>query len=144
MFALVLVAAVAGAAPPAKEKCPVCGMFVAKYPEWTASVTLRGGKVYYFDGAKDLFRFCLDLQKYAPGKAAADVAAVTVLDYYSLEPIDGRRALYVLGSDVYGPMGKELIPFASRKDAEGFSRDHRGTKILSFGDIRPPVLKLLE
>ena len=27
--------------PGPKDKCPVCGMFVAKYPDWTAAVRFR-------------------------------------------------------------------------------------------------------
>ena len=41
--------------------------------------------------------------------------------------IDGRSAHYVVGSDVTGPMGKELIPFATREAALEFSKDHGGT-----------------
>ena len=29
-----------------------------------------------------------------------------------------KEAFFVIGSDVYGPMGHELIPFASKADAE--------------------------
>jgi nitrous oxide reductase accessory protein NosL len=73
-----------------------------------------------------------------------DVAAVFVTDYYALEPIDAKSALYVVGSDVYGPMGKELIPFARRADAEEFLRDHGGRKIVRFGEVAPELPPLIE
>jgi nitrous oxide reductase accessory protein NosL len=132
------------AAPPAKAKCPVCGMFVAKYPDWVASITFRDATTAYFDGPKDLFSFYLDPGKYAPGRKQADIADIHVKDYYSLAVIDGRLAYYVIGSNVLGPMGKELVPFAGKADAEGFMRDHRGTKILRFNEITNSVLKGLE
>jgi nitrous oxide reductase accessory protein NosL len=104
--------------PGPKDKCPVCGMFVAKYPGWTASVRFASGEQAFFDGVKDMLKFTFNMGRYAPGKTPADVAAVQVTDYYALEPIDGRTAFYVVGSDVFGPMGKELIPFAQRAQAE--------------------------
>jgi nitrous oxide reductase accessory protein NosL len=68
-------------------------------------------------------------------RSRADVAAIFVTDYYALEPTDAAAASYVLGSDVFGPMGKELIPFARRADAEEFLRDHHGSRIVGFGEI---------
>jgi nitrous oxide reductase accessory protein NosL len=67
-----------------------------------------------------------------------------VKDYYTLNAIDGRKAFYVVGSDVYGPMGQELVPFEKITDAQGFSEDHKGKNILRFGEITPAVLDTLE
>ena len=61
-----------------------------------------------------------------------------------LKNIDARKALFVLGSNVYGPMGKELVPFEKASDAQAFLRDHQGKKVLSFGEITPAILKSLE
>lgn len=132
------------ATPPANAKCPVCGMFVAKYPDWACSITFRDSTSVYFDGPKDLFTFYLDPGKYGPARKQTDIADIHVKDYYSLAVIDGRQAFYVIGGNVLGPMGKELVPFARKDDAEGFMRDHRGRKILRFNEINPPVLKGLE
>lgn len=131
-------------ASPAKAKCPVCGMFVAKYPDWVCSITFRDSTPVYFDGPKDLFTFYLDPGKYVPQRKQSDIADIHVKDYYSLVFTDGRQAFYVIGSNVLGPMGKELVPFASKADAEGFMRDHRGGKILRFNEITRSVLKGLE
>lgn len=132
------------AAPPEKTKCPVCGMFVAKYPDWAASITFRDSTMVYFDGPKDLFTFYVDPGRYAPARKQADIADIRVKDYYSLAVVDGRLAFYIIGSNVLGPMGKELVPFAGKDDAAGFMRDHRGGKILRFNEITRSVLKGLE
>jgi len=132
------------ATPPAKAKCPVCGMFVAKYPDWACSMTFRDSASVYFDGPKDLFTYYLNPGKYGPARKQADIADIHVKDYYSLAVIDGRQAFYVVGSNVLGPMGKELVPFAVKDDADGFMRDHRGVKILRFNEISRSVLKGLE
>jgi len=132
------------ATPPAKAKCPVCGMFVGKYPDWVCSMTFRDSTSVYFDGPKDLFTFYLDPGRYGPARKQADIADIRVKDYYSLAVIDGRRAFYVIGGNVLGPMGKELVPFAGKDDADGFMHDHRGVKILHFTEITRSVLKGLE
>lgn len=125
--------------PSKTDKCPVCGMFVYKYPDYLAQVIYRNGPAVYFDGAKDMFKFLL-----APGRDRSEVAALYVTEYYRLTPIDARKAHFVTGSDVYGPMGKELIPFETRKDAEEFLRDHRGKNIFTFDEITMSILKGLD
>ena len=127
--------------PADDDRCPVCGMFTAKYPEFAARVTFSDGVGFTFDGPKDMFTFVLDLAKYAPGRNRSDVDEVLVTEYYDLVAIDARAAFFVIGSDVLGPMGAELIPFATREDAEAFSSDHRGTAVLAFGDIDLDTLR---
>lgn len=146
----ILIASIATAArigpvnPTAGAKCPVCGMFVEKYKDWAAEISFKKSSINFFDGPKDLFRFYLDPGKYGSSRKQGDIAAVYVKDYYSLTFIDGRRAFYVIGSDVLGPMGRELVPFAKKEDAEGFLKDHGGKRVLSFREITSATLKSLE
>jgi nitrous oxide reductase accessory protein NosL len=134
--------------PPAKpgpgDKCPVCGMFIAKYQDFLAQVIFKDGTPVFFDGAKDMFKYLLDPGKIHPGRAADDVAAIYVTDYYSLTLVDGRRAFFVAGSDIYGPMGRELIPMANEADAKEFMHDHKGSALLKFKDVTAAVVKGLD
>jgi len=127
-----------------REKCPVCGMFVAKYQDFLSAVRFRDGSYAYFDGPKDLFRYTLGMKRYAPARRPEDVEAVFVKDYYSLGFIDGRTAFYVEGSDVYGPMGRELIAFGREKDARQFMKDHKGKSMFRFGEIATEILEELQ
>lgn len=128
---------------PPNAKCPVCGMFVVKYPDWTATARFKDGTTHYFDGPKDLLSYYLDPARYGKGKRQADIVAMTVKEYYSLGMIDPRGAFFVLGSDVYGPMGSELIPFKSQKDAMAFKIDHKGKRIIRFHEITSQLIKTL-
>jgi nitrous oxide reductase accessory protein NosL len=119
-------------------------MFVAKYPEWVATVVYRDGHTHHFDGAKDLFKYLQDVPKYAKGHNAQDIATIAVTEYYGLARIDARAALFVIGSDVLGPMGHELIPLANDKDAQEFMADHKGRRILRFGDVNREVIRQLD
>lgn len=130
--------------PTAKDKCAVCGMFVAKYPDWSAMIEYRNGRRAWFDGVKDLVNGYENPARFGLPKEKSEVKEIRVKDYYSLKLIDGRSAFFVIGSDVYGPMGHELIPFAKETDAKGFLNDHLGKKILRFNQLNPEVLKKLE
>lgn len=129
--------------PTAKDKCPVCGMFVAKYTDFLAQVIYKDGSYAVFDGAKDLFKYYLNLQSYNPSKKESDIDSVYVTDYYTLTPIDGLTAYYVIGSDIYGAMGKELIPFEKEADARAFMKDHNGKSMVSFKEVTTSTLKAL-
>ena len=121
--------------PASRDLCPVCGMVVSKYPAWIATVVYRDGHAHHFDGAKDLFKYLFDVPRYARGHRAADIARIGVTEYYELKRIDARQAWYVIGSDVTGPMGHELVPLATRGDAEDFLKDHKGKRILGFAEV---------
>ena len=130
--------------PSPRDKCTVCGMFVAKYPDWVASIAFGDGSAAFFDGPKDMYKYYHNLTKYNSAKKKSDIRTMQVSDYYSLEPIDAFKAYYVMGSDVYGPMGRELIPFALEADAAEFLKDHAGKRIVTFRDITPELLKDLQ
>ena len=130
--------------PGPRDKCPVCGMFVAKYPDFLAQIISKDGTYTVFDGGKDMMKYCFNLQKYNPTKGHADIDAIYVTDYYRLEFVNGFTALYVSGSDIYGPMGRELIPFEKKPEAEEFIRDHKGRSLHTFGDIDKPLVEDLD
>lgn len=127
--------------PSSKDKCPVCGMFVAKYPDFLAEILYKDGSYVFFDGAKDLFKYLLHLKKYHPSRNSGDIVKIFVNDYYELKLIDGKDAVFVIGSDIYGPMGRELIPFAKESDAREFLKDHKGKALLRFEEVTPEILQ---
>lgn len=142
-----LVFALAQPAPPKpgpRDLCPVCGMLVSKYPNWVATITYKDGHAHHFDGAKDFFKFYLDPAKYAAGHRRDDMLTLWVTDFYNLQRMDARKALYVVGSDVLGPMGHELIPLANRDDADEFLKDHKGKRVLRFEEVTGDMLERLD
>ena len=130
--------------PSPKDKCPVCGMFVVKYPDFLAEIIYKDGTYAIFDGAKDMFKYFFNLRKYHPSQKTENIDSIYVTDYYQLTWIDGYKAIYVSGSDIYGPMGKEPIPFAKEADAQEFKKDHKGKSLLKFEEITPEIIKTLD
>ena len=121
------------------QRCAVCGMMVAKYNPWVTQIHAAGKKVVMFDGVKDMMAYYFDPAAYN-GKGDMATAEIWVKDYYTLEYLDGRKAVYVVGSDVMGPMGEELVPFGSSKAAENFSNDHKGKQLILFDEIKSDMI----
>lgn len=130
--------------PSPKDKCPVCGMFVAKYPDFLAEILFKDGSYAVFDGAKDMLKYYFNLTKYNPSKKQSEIDSIYVTDYYNLTFIDGYDAYYVFGSDIYGPMGKEFIPLQKEGDAKEFMKDHKGKSLLRFREITPEMVRSLD
>ncbi len=129
---------------PLEAKCLVCGMFVHKYPKWTTQIVTKNQENHFFDGVKDMMKFYYQPSLYHRNDTIDDFTHIFVSDYYTLEKIEARNAIFVSGSDVYGPMGYELIPFKNKADALEFSKAHKGKKILSFDAITPQIIWSLD
>ncbi len=144
LLLLVVFASTLHAAPDEKvehdARCAICGMFVAKYENWIVQTRLSDDSVMFFDGVKDMLVFYFDPEQYR-NVLRKDITEIWVKDYYTLKWLNGRNALYVVGSDVYGPMGKEFIPFSSRDAADNFLQDHHGTKVLAFDEITDELVE---
>ncbi len=119
-------------------------MFVAKYSDFVAEILFKNGSYAVFDGAKDMFKYFFNIKKYNPMMDKENIEAIYVTDYYSLNLIDGLKAYYVLGSNIYSPMGNELIPFEKESDATVFMKDHQGKSILRFHEIKYDIVKNLD
>ena len=130
--------------PGPRYTCPVCGMLVSKYPNWVAAARYRDGHTDFFDGAKDMFKYLQQQVKYAAGHRQEDLTSLYVTEFYGLSKIDARLAFYVIGSDVLGPMGHELVPLETRTDAEEFLRDHKGKRIYTFKQITPEIISKID
>lgn len=126
--------------PTMKDKCPVCGMLVAKYPHWVAEIVFKDGTYVTFDGAKDMFKYYFNIQKYNRAKNKEDIAGIFVTDYYTTEMFRADEVYFVIGSDVRGPMGEEPVPVKGEDNARTFMKDHRGRQMLRFNEISLEVV----
>jgi nitrous oxide reductase accessory protein NosL len=146
MVASLLLVANVGAAPhdnvAVDARCPVCGMFVAKYDVWITQINYGEAIFFSFDGVKDMMAFYHNPVAYN-GPDQAKITEIWVKDYYSLKWLDARQGFFVIGSDVHGPMGHELVPFVGRTAAESFLSDHHGQRILTFDEITASVVEQL-
>lgn len=127
---------------PKGSKCPVCGMLTAKFPKWVATIKDDDDKIYYFDGVKDLMKFYFNPERFHHKKQT--FKEILVSDYYTLKPINAKKAWYILGANIYGPMGNEFIPFRTESDAKEFFKEHFGKKIVKFNEITEDLVYSLD
>lgn len=125
---------------PADARCPVCGMYPARSPEWAAQVIFDNGDAQFFDSPLTLFTYLQDVGRYTRGRQASEVAASYVTDASSGAWIRAMDAVYVNGSSALGPMRAGNLPaFSSVALAQRFV-SARGGVLLEFGQISPQLL----
>jgi copper chaperone NosL len=121
-----------------KDRCPVCGMYPARYPRHKCQMITRGEEKYHFCSTQCLFEFLGHTRKYAH----KDVAPfrIWVIDFPAGVWISGKTAYYVVGSGKQGPMGYEAIAFDKKKAAGDFARKEGG-KVLTFSQVTIDAIK---
>jgi len=125
----------AARAVPADVRCPVCGMFPARSPDWAAQVIFANGDAQFFDSPLSLFMYLNDVPRYSPGRSAREIVARYVTDVSGKTWTDASTAFYVHGSSARGPMRAGNLPaFASQEAARRFAAQ-RGGEVLAYGAV---------
>lgn len=129
---------------PAGVRCPVCGMYPARAPDWAAQVIFANGDVHFFDSPLSLFLYLANVPRYSAGRSASDIVARYVTDGAGSGWTDAATAHYVHGSSARGPMRAGNLPaFASAQEAERFAAA-RGGRVLAFGAVDAALLASLD
>jgi nitrous oxide reductase accessory protein NosL len=138
-----------GAAVDLQSRCPVCGMTVGGelrsgvtygYKDsnlvgfaGVAAAVFKDGKAVAFEGAR-----CLFIYNTIPKRFGIDVENIGhryVTDFKSGKLVDVNDTYLVMGSDVKGPMGFDLIPFLDKKEADKFSQERHGKQVVQLGTV---------
>ncbi|MDW7774125.1 MAG: nitrous oxide reductase accessory protein NosL [Desulfobulbaceae bacterium] len=127
---------------PNNLSCGKCGMYPAHYPQWQAQIIFTDGSMSAFDGCKCMFGFMFNMDQYDPAHSKDDIAGIWVRDFNSGEWLEAKSAHFVIGSEVMGPMGRELIPFHRQSAAESFQREHGG-ELAGFDAVSMETLRPL-
>ena len=122
------------------DRCPVCAMFPARRPQTAAAMTLKSGETFYFCGNGCLLRTWLRPTVYL-GKKQNAIDRLMVQDYFSGQPIDGRTATWVAGSDVVGPMGPAIIALGDPDQLATFKSRHGGQTVFTFDQVDDDLWK---
>ena len=113
----------------AQQRCELCGMRIDASSGWRAGARSADGE-RRFDTPKCLFRYHHQHGAREPW----------VIEYYSQERRPARDLFYVIGTDLEGPMGRDLVPVAGREAAERLMREHHGTRVLAFGEVTEAIV----
>lgn len=126
--------------PSKDDRCPVCGMFVYKYPKWAAGIVFQSGARYFHCSPKCMLHNLQHVPKYQPGESRNHVHLIWVTEYYTTQQIDAHDVFFVVGSKLVGPMGLDLIPVKGKTAAETFMKDYQGEFFVTLDEITPEIL----
>jgi copper chaperone NosL len=131
---LLAAATVLGAAcksKPAEQRCKHCGMKIDPASAWRTELVAADGSTTSFDTPR-----CA-LTSWRSGKLQA--SSLRVQDYYDRRWRSGDELRFVLGGDVIGPMGPDLVPVDPAR-ATKFIQDHAADRALRLDEITMDVL----
>jgi len=125
MRRLALALAVVAACKHDGARCARCGMKIDPTSPWNADVDDR-----HFDTPRCALSTWVESGKHG---------SVRVQDYYDRMFRPAADVRFVIGSDVIGPMGPELVPVDPARVAK-FEKDHGGTRALALADLDEKAL----
>jgi nitrous oxide reductase accessory protein NosL len=127
--------------PGKKDRCPVCGMFAYKYPQWIAGFVFKSGKTFFHCCPKCMLHNLSHIPKYQPGETREQLKLIWVTEYYTTRKMAARDVLFVAGTQLVGPMGLDLIPVKGEAAADSLKRDYGGGLILTIDQITPEIIE---
>lgn len=122
-----------------EERCLVCGMYPSNYPNWHSQIVFKDGKHSSFDSQMDMFRYLQSMTRYDKNHAENDIGAIYVVDHENKSWLDAKKAFFVSGSRINGPMGADLPAFTGKKQALDFTRKSGGN-VLEFQQVTPSIV----
>lgn len=122
----------ADAEPPVR--CELCGMRVEPGSGWRAGGSSASGATLAFDTPKCLFRY-----RHTRGA----ITEPWVIEYYTQARRPAAELFYVIGTDLEGPMGRDLVPVAERDAADQLLADHHGERVLAFDEVDAATVETL-
>lgn len=121
----------------ADTKCTVCNMMVAKHLDHDCQILQKDNSSIHFCSTKCLVKYNAN-----PGQFVKD-PKMAKMTWAKVYPDGGYEAAiglyYVVDSKVLGPMGKEAIPFRSKKAAEELVAK-QGGKIVTYQELTPQMV----
>jgi len=114
-----------------EARCKHCGMRIDPTSAWHAELIGDDGKVTAFDTPR-----CA-LTSWRSG--ATPAKTIRVQEYYDRQTRDGSEVRFVIGGDVVGPMGPDLVPVDPPRSSK-FIQDHGADRALKLEEITPQVL----
>lgn len=109
----------------------------------------------WFDSVKELFSYRFEKQRFDWEAEVVYATDYSTVDYslttergttYISSPVepasfaDASDLVFVVGSEVHGAMGPDLIPFSARADATAFSDEHGG-EVVNYADVDAGTLE---
>jgi hypothetical protein len=113
-----------------EARCQNCGMRIDPASPWRADVVGQSGAATSFDSPR-----CA-LVALRSGKVRG---TLRVQEYYERRWRDASELRFVVGGDVLGPMGPDLVPVDPARQTK-FLQDHGADRALELSGVTPETL----
>ncbi len=125
--------------------CLIRKVKVYKEPRWVAKVVTIQDKSVYLSSPKSMFEYIFTASRWPELGALNidDMKSIQVTDFKTLDAIDAKTAYYVYGSNQTSPGGDDLVPFATKAEAEAYMKSNNGKRILRFSEIKISLINLI-
>jgi hypothetical protein len=80
------------------------------------------------------------IPKYQPGETREQLELIWVTEYYTTRKMVAQDVLFVVGTNLVGPMGLDLIPAKGMAAANSLKHDYDGDLIVTIDQITPEVI----
>jgi copper chaperone NosL len=125
------------------KKCPLCGMYPARYPRFNCQIVFKDGSYEAFDSAIGQLVYL-----HFPEKVEIKlkpIANIYFKDYFKGSWLEAEKTFFVAGSEIKGPMGIQFLPVDSEQAAEELKKQGKGKDIIHFKMInREYMIKAAE
>jgi copper chaperone NosL len=118
-----------------EKRCKQCGMRIDPASPWTAELLADDGAVTTFDTPRCAF------QSWRRGSTPA--TSLRAQEYYDRRWARAEELRFVVGGDVLGPMGPDLVPVDPRR-AMKFVQDHGADRAYAAVEITLSVLDAIK
>jgi nitrous oxide reductase accessory protein NosL len=146
-----------------EHTCDVCGMIIPNHPGPSTEIFYADQQPSghenpaRFDSTWEAFQYDFERRNRGWKRQAFYVTDYSTVDYQlfteggdtliSTHPeaeafADATQVTFVVGSEVKGAMGRDLIAFSDRGDAGAFQEEHGG-ELAEFGDVTPGMVEQL-
>jgi copper chaperone NosL len=145
------------------DTCDVCGMVIPNHPGPTSEIFYADEEPNghpnpaRFDSTWEAFQFDFERQSRGWSREAFYVTDYSAVDYEVFEDggdtlvtthpdseafADAEDVTFVVGSEVVGAMGRDLLAFGDEADAEAFQSEYGGD-LATFGDVTESMVASL-
>jgi copper chaperone NosL len=120
------------------KECPLCGMVPARYPEFQCQIIFKDLSYEAFDSPLGLLIYYLFQEEYDPKNR--EIENIFFKDYIKNEWISAEETLFVVGTEVMGPMGIDFLPVTNQDSAKQLLDREKGSAIVGFSEINQAFL----
>ncbi len=113
--------------------CPLCGMYPARYLTFQCQIVFSDGSYEAFDSPAGLLVYLMFSDK--TGITSERPTKIFFRNYLDGAWIEAKNTIFVVGTEIMGPMGLDFLPVKSGVNAEQLKSEAQGALVIHFNQV---------